>query len=241
MSGVLVGQRIDAQPGTPTSRPTPSSRSGTRTRRSRTATPAATSTRRRSSAGRDPGHGRGPRGSVFGLPHARGVPIRAPGPVRPVRGDRGGDRHATTSGETSDCATLGPDCILIVVSPLEGLARQEGRPACRRRDPQGRRLRARRPDRRRRPRPRPRQEGHDGHPHDPARDRRAVRRPDRSRCHRPARGHRARPGRRDDRLHQRDRLLRQRCRPVPRGPQDRPRRRTGRRSSSTSAAIPAGT
>ena len=122
MSGFLVGQRLDAQPGH-ADQParTPSSRSGTRTRRSRTATPAATSTSRRSI-----------HGAIKGMVESLGDPYSAyltpeeyqsgpAGPLRPVRGDRRRDRRrGRRRAQTSDCATLGADCILIVVSPIDG-------------------------------------------------------------------------------------------------------------------------
>jgi carboxyl-terminal processing protease len=39
---------------------------------------------------------------------------------RPVRGDRRRDRDDDAKGATSDCTTLGADCVLTVVSPIEG-------------------------------------------------------------------------------------------------------------------------
>ena len=121
---------------------------------------------------RDPGHGRGARGPVLRLPDARGVPVRA---CRTCPASSRGSAPRSARGRRparrSDCATLGPDCILIVVAPLEGSPAEKAGLQAGDAILAGRRRRARRPDGRRGPRQGPRQEGHDGRPDDPARDR----------------------------------------------------------------------
>ena len=120
MSGVLVGQRIDAQPGTPTSRADAFQPFWD--------TYEAIEDRY---AGGEINQEAIIRGAIRGMVEALEDPYSAyltPEEYQSGLQDLSGQFEGigaeigtrTTAGETSDCATLGPDCILIVVSPLEG-------------------------------------------------------------------------------------------------------------------------
>jgi carboxyl-terminal processing protease len=125
MSGVLVGQRLDAQPGTPTSRADQFQPFWD--------TYQAIEDQY---AGGDVNEQAIIRGAIRGMVEALEDPYSAY--LTPEEFQSGlqdlsgqfegigaeiGTRSAT--GETSDCATLGPDCTLIVVSPLEGSPAQK--------------------------------------------------------------------------------------------------------------------
>jgi carboxyl-terminal processing protease len=120
MSGVLVGQRIDAQPGTPTSRADAFQPFWD--------TYEAIEDRY---AGGEINQEAIIRGAIRGMVEALEDPYSAyltPEEYQSGLQDLSGQFEGigaeigtrSTTGETSDCATLGPDCILIVVSPLEG-------------------------------------------------------------------------------------------------------------------------
>ena len=193
MSGFLVGQRFSQQPGTPgrPGRPLPAVL-GHVPDDSRPATPVATSTTSCSFAARSAGMVEALGDPYSALPDARGVPDRAPGPVGPVRGDRGRDRDEERGRRDERLLDARAGVHPHRRQPDRGLASREGRAAGGRRDPRGRRRRARRAHRRRGARQGPRQEGHRGRPHDQARGGRCVRRGDRPRRHRPAGGDRRR-------------------------------------------------
>ena len=141
-----------------------------------------------------------------------------------------GDARPRT-GTTAACTTLGPDCRLAIVAPLDGLAGREGRAAAwrRRSTPiDGASLAGctRRPGARHGPRP----QGHDGRRCAiRARRRRAARRPDRARRHRPARGRSPTRSPAASRLRQADRLLGPRLGRVQRRPSRPTSRRAGRK------------
>jgi carboxyl-terminal processing protease len=120
MSGVLVGQRIDSQPGTPTSRADAFQPFWD--------TYQAIEDRY---AGGDVNEQAIIRGAIRGMVEALGDPYSAyltPEEYQSGLQDLSGQFEGigaeigtrSASGATSDCATLGPDCTLIVVSPLEG-------------------------------------------------------------------------------------------------------------------------
>jgi carboxyl-terminal processing protease len=125
MSGVLVGQRIDAQPGTPTSRadafqPFWDTYDAIEERY----------------AGGDVNQQAIIRGAIRGMVEALEDPYSAyltPEEYQSGLQDLSGQFEGigaeigtrTASGATGDCATLGPDCFLIIVSPLEGSPAQE--------------------------------------------------------------------------------------------------------------------
>ncbi|HET9344079.1 MAG TPA: S41 family peptidase [Candidatus Limnocylindrales bacterium] len=125
MSGVLVGQRIDAQPGTPTSRADAFQPFWD--------TYEAIEDQY---AGGEVNQEAIIRGAIRGMVEALEDPYSSyltPEEYQSGLQDLSGQFEGigaeigtrTTSGETSDCATLGPDCILIVVSPLEGSPAKE--------------------------------------------------------------------------------------------------------------------
>jgi hypothetical protein len=107
---------------------------------------------------RDPGHGR-----VAPRPYSTYLTPEQYQPAsRTSRASSRGsarDRHEARVRRDRQCATLGSDCILIVVSPDRRLARQKAGLLGRRRDLAST-APARRPDRRTRPATRSRQEGH---------------------------------------------------------------------------------
>jgi carboxyl-terminal processing protease len=120
MSGVLVGQRLDAQPGTPTSRADAFQPFWD--------TYDAIVDRY---AGGDVDQQAIIRGAIRGMVEALEDPYSAyltPEEYQSGLQDLSGQFEGigaeigtrSASGATSDCATLGPDCILIVVAPLEG-------------------------------------------------------------------------------------------------------------------------
>ena len=120
MSGVLVGQRIDAQPGTPTSRADAFQPFWD--------TYQAIEDRY---AGGDVNEQAIIRGAIKGMVEALEDPYSAyltPEEYQSGLQDLSGQFEGigaeigtrSASGATSDCATLGPECILIVVAPLEG-------------------------------------------------------------------------------------------------------------------------
>jgi carboxyl-terminal processing protease len=125
MSGVLVGQRIDAQPGTPTSRADAFQPFWD--------TYQAIENRY---AGGDVDEQAIIRGAIRGMVEALDDPYSAyltPEEYQSGLQDLSGQFEGigaeigtrSASGGTSECATLGPDCILIVVSPLEGSPAQK--------------------------------------------------------------------------------------------------------------------
>jgi len=120
MSGVLVGQRIDAQPGTPTSRADAFQPFWD--------TYEAIEDRY---AGGDINQEALIRGAIRGMVQALEDPYSAyltPEEYQSGLQDLSGQFEGigaeigtrSAAGETSECATLGPECILIVVAPLEG-------------------------------------------------------------------------------------------------------------------------
>ena len=120
MSGVLVGQRIDAQPGTPTSRADAFQPFWD--------TYEAIEDRY---AGGDINQEALIRGAIRGMVEALEDPYSAyltPEEYQSGLQDLSGQFEGigaeigtrSAAGETSECATLGPECILIVVAPLEG-------------------------------------------------------------------------------------------------------------------------
>ena len=120
MSGVLVGQRIDAQPGTPTSRADAFQPFWD--------TYEAIEDRY---AGGDIDREALIRGAIRGMVEALEDPYSAyltPEEYQSGLQDLSGQFEGigaeigtrSAAGDTSECATLGPECILIVVAPLEG-------------------------------------------------------------------------------------------------------------------------
>ena len=120
MSGVLVGQRIDAQPGTPTSRADAFQPFWD--------TYEAIEDRY---AGGEIDQQALIRGAIRGMVEALEDPYSAyltPEEYQSGLQDLSGQFEGigaeigtrSASGGTSDCATLGPECVLIVVAPLDG-------------------------------------------------------------------------------------------------------------------------
>jgi carboxyl-terminal processing protease len=125
MSGVLVGQRMDAQPGTPTSRadafqPFWDTYDAIEDRY----------------AGGEVNQEAIIRGAIRGMVEALEDPYSAyltPEEYQSGLQDLSGQFEGigaeigtrAANGDTSDCATLGPECVLIVVSPIEGSPAQK--------------------------------------------------------------------------------------------------------------------
>jgi carboxyl-terminal processing protease len=120
MSGVLVGQRLDTQPGTPTSR-------ADEFQPFWDTYQAITD---RYAGGKVDQQGL-IRGAIKGMVDSLNDPYSAyltPDEYQSGLQDLSGQFEGigaeigtrTAAGATSQCATLGPDCILVVVSPLEG-------------------------------------------------------------------------------------------------------------------------
>lgn len=125
MSGVLVGQRIDAQPGTPTSRADAFQPFWD--------TYEAIEDRY---AGGEVDQQAIIRGAIRGMVEALEDPYSAyltPEEYQSGLQDLSGQFEGigaeigtrTAEGTSGDCSTIGPDCTLIVVSPLEGSPAQE--------------------------------------------------------------------------------------------------------------------
>jgi carboxyl-terminal processing protease len=125
MSGVLVGQRLAAQPGTPTSRADAFQPFWD--------TYQAIEDRY---AGGDVDQQALIRGAIRGMVEALDDPYSAyltPEEYRSGLQDLSGQFEGigaeigtrSPSGQTGECATLGPECILIVVAPLEGSPAQK--------------------------------------------------------------------------------------------------------------------
>jgi carboxyl-terminal processing protease len=125
MSGVLVGQRIDAQPGTPTSRADAFQPFWD--------TYEAIEDRY---AGGDIDEQAIIRGAIRGMVEALEDPYSAyltPEEYQSGLQDLSGQFEGigaeigtrTAEGASGDCSTIGPDCTLIVVAPLEGSPAQE--------------------------------------------------------------------------------------------------------------------
>ena len=125
MSGVLVGQRLDAQPGTPTSRADEFQPFWD--------TYDAITNR---FAGGEVNQQALIRGAIRGMVEALDDPYSAyltPEEYQSGLQDLSGQFEGigaeigtkTAAGATGDCTTLGPDCTLIVVSPLDGSPAQK--------------------------------------------------------------------------------------------------------------------
>jgi carboxyl-terminal processing protease len=120
MSGFLVGQRADAQPGTPANR-------------ADTFQPFwdVYQTIEGRYAGGDIDEQALVRGAIKGMVEALGDPYSScltPEQYQTGLQDLSGQFEGigaeigtrSANGETSDCATLGPDCVLVIVAPIEG-------------------------------------------------------------------------------------------------------------------------
>jgi carboxyl-terminal processing protease len=125
MSGVLVGQRMDAQPGTPTSRADAFQPFWD-----------TYNAIEEQYAGGEVNEQAIIRGAIRGMVEALEDPYSAyltPEEYQSGLQDLSGQFEGigaeigtrAANGDTSDCATLGPDCVLIVVAPIEGSPAKE--------------------------------------------------------------------------------------------------------------------